>query len=151
MMGIADREIENICNLLDSGDDSRPNEWTPLIRVPREVNRLTDRTEIAKVLLDNHVWTPPPVRRGDPTDDERTRNLGWVDDTGKGIAFKGEFVYELPTRQKPRFNVAMWGSNEELTSGKISDDEYEYLRYLRSSSDEDTGSSGPSPSSSTTP
>ncbi|KAH8906753.1 hypothetical protein BR93DRAFT_630363 [Coniochaeta sp. PMI_546] len=152
MLGIADREIENICNLLDSGDESRPNEWTALVRVPRAVNRLADRTEIAKVLLDNHAWTPPPVRRGDQADDERTRNLGWVDDTGKEIAFKGEFVYQIPTRQKPRFNKGVFGTNAELTSGrKTIDEDTEYLCLVATSSEEGSGSSEPSPSSSATP
>lgn len=153
MNGIADREIDNVCNLLDSGDDSRANEWTPLISVPRAAARLADRTEIAKLLLDNHAWTPPPVRRGDPEDDERTRGLGWVDDTGKEIAFRGlEFVYQMPTRQKPRFNISAFGTEEEITSGRARiEEDVEYLRLVSDSPEEGTGSSEPSPSSPETP
>ncbi|OIW27743.1 hypothetical protein CONLIGDRAFT_448959 [Coniochaeta ligniaria NRRL 30616] len=151
MAGIADREIDNVCNLLDSGDESSkpPTEWTPLLRVPRAVSRLTDRTDMAKVLLDNHAWTPPPPPP--PAREERVKNLGWVDDTGQGIAFEGlQFVYQIPTRMKPRFNV---GPNEEVppSGRKTIDEDTEYLCLVGGSSEDSAGSSGPSPSSSASP
>lgn len=157
MEGIAEREIDNVCNLLDSGDAGEPaNEWTSLVRVPRAVSRLADRTEIAKVLLDNHTWTPPSLKRGSPEDTERIDELAWVDDTGKEVAFMGEFVYRIPTRQKPRFNIGDYpdpGMNEEVNTGTriMSAEGPEYLSLVQASSGDESGSSGPSPSSATTP
>lgn len=56
MYGIGDREIDNICNLLDDDDD---DDWTSLLRVPRSAVGLDDSHEIAKLLLNNRVWEPP--------------------------------------------------------------------------------------------
>lgn len=155
MVGIADREIDNICDLLDGGQDMPPNEWTPLVRVPRAVSKLSDKAEIAKVLLDNHAWTPQ-TKHDSPEDLERSRALGWVDDTGKEVAFIGEFVYRIPTWRKPRFNISdsLESPVEDFAGGKIVDDEApEYVDLFTASSEEGSGSgsgsSGPSPSSST--
>lgn len=146
MIGIADREIENVCNLLDSGDDTRPTEWTSLVRVPRAVGELSDRTEVAKVLLDNHTWTPPSMRH-DAEDAERTSDLSWVDDTGRAIAFTGEFVYEIPTRQKPWFNTYSPDEKKELGAFGLDtvlpNADAEYMQLMRTGSEDGT-SSGPS-------
>jgi hypothetical protein len=155
MERIADREIESVCNLLDnSGDPTKPpTEWTPLVRVPRAVSKLSDRTEMAKVLLDNHAWTPPHIGRGSPQDLERTRDLGLVDDTGKELVLVGQSLYVMPTRLKAKFNFKAQPERlvEDIAGEKIvADVTPEYLDVVGSSSEEGTGSSGPSPSSSST-
>jgi hypothetical protein len=130
MVGIADREIENVCNLLDSDDPENTNEWTSLIRVPRAVSRLADQAEIAKVLLDNYSWSPSDRVLGRDTDG-RTREIAWVDDTGKEIAYRGEFVYQIPTREKPRFNIYRQQEVGFFKSGtQLPDDDKEYLHLV---------------------
>lgn len=154
MEGIADREIDSVCDVFESSAAGEPpNEWTPLVRVPRAVSRLSDKAEIAKVLLDNHTWVPS-AERGGPEDLERASALGYVDDTGKEVAFAGQFVYRIPTPQKPRFNVSsdqLGCSIEDFAGAKIVVDEVpEYVDLVTTSSEEEgSGSSGPSPSSST--
>lgn len=51
MQGIAKNEIDHINRHV--GD-----EWAALMQVPLAVNRLDDATEIGRLLLGNHVWTP---------------------------------------------------------------------------------------------
>lgn len=98
MLGIADRDIDNICNLLDGI-------WAPLIRVPRAVARTEERDEIAKILLNNHAWESSAPG-------EREEVYGkLVDDSGEEIAFKGGF-YQVSTRQKPVFNT-LYGRDEK--------------------------------------
>ncbi|KAI1343715.1 hypothetical protein F5Y15DRAFT_175642 [Xylariaceae sp. FL0016] len=53
--GVAN-QIEQICRILDSS--SNCSEWEPLLRVPRMVLRQTDKIEAARLIIDNHNWTP---------------------------------------------------------------------------------------------
>jgi hypothetical protein len=143
MEGIADHEIENLCNLLDSGDESRPpTEWTPVLHVPRAVSRMTDRTEVARVLLDNHDWKPR-IRRGSPEDEERSKEIAWVDDTGKPVAFTGEWVYKVPARHKPQFRALEYrvaGADEEVALRKLTAGAaQEYMDVVGGSPPEDSG------------
>lgn len=91
MFGVADRDIDNICNLLGE-------EWGSYIRVPQAVARMKDRDEMARTILNNHDWEPTGTEDGEDV-------LGKVvDDTGKEIAFKGGF-FQVSTRQRPVFNT----------------------------------------------
>ncbi|KAB5585765.1 hypothetical protein GE09DRAFT_1071853 [Coniochaeta sp. 2T2.1] len=155
MEGIADREIDNVCNLLDSGDPNRPpTEWTPFLRVPRTVSRLQAREEIARVLLDDRTWTPPIVR-GDAADDERTKEIRLVDDSGRGVslvdgngnelAYRGQFLYSLPSRGKQPPGYDVWLNEEDASKATWMDDggvSDEYMRLVRASSEVGSGSSG---------
>ncbi|KAH8897849.1 hypothetical protein GQ53DRAFT_742729 [Thozetella sp. PMI_491] len=91
MSNISDREIRNISTAL--GD-----EWATLLRVPLMALGLTDKAEIARLLLNNHSWEPV-VR------DKETRDLGLVDDVGREVIFAGRFEYKYPTRTRPVWNT----------------------------------------------
>lgn len=91
MLGIADREIDNICNLLD-------NTWDSLLSVPRGVAAAEDRDVIARILLNNSAWQPPKPG-GMPL--EKYNKI--VDNSGVEIAYRGGF-YQVTTRQKPVSN-----------------------------------------------
>ncbi|KXJ89632.1 hypothetical protein Micbo1qcDRAFT_121173, partial [Microdochium bolleyi] len=51
MQGLADREIGEIIEIL--GD-----QWDHLTAVPRKVRNTKNKVEIARIIIDNHNWTP---------------------------------------------------------------------------------------------
>ena len=98
MHGISDRELQNIWRFLGE-------EWYTVLRAPVGAIGLSDRTALAKLLLDNHSWEPPPGHDYEGSVDPRTTLLSFVDDVGKEVVYTGQFHYKLPTRAKPVWNI----------------------------------------------
>ncbi|KAI0137179.1 hypothetical protein BJ170DRAFT_573722 [Xylariales sp. AK1849] len=76
MLNIADRQIREI-------SESVGESWSHLLRVPRKVMYLEDRTEIAKTILENNSWTDPEPR------DPALSTLGLVTDDGREAKLVG--------------------------------------------------------------
>lgn len=51
MQGIANPEIDHICKIM--GD-----EWEHLLRIPQKVRLAEEKLDIAKIITENHNWTP---------------------------------------------------------------------------------------------
>lgn len=108
MENIADREIRNICDLLDSSSSNTTNPWTSLLHVPRTVVQLTSKYDIARVLLNNSSWDDPDAvnRYEGPTLDPRVQTLTWVDDTGKEVDLReGAFIRKSESESSPPSSV----------------------------------------------
>ncbi|KAI1858640.1 hypothetical protein JX265_010733 [Neoarthrinium moseri] len=76
MWRIGSRQIQEI-------SDAVGDAWEHLMRVPRKVMYLEDRTEIAKTILQNATWTPPDQDLYAPeTRDPRCKTLQMVTDEG---------------------------------------------------------------------
>lgn len=88
MEGISNKDILHICDLLGE-------EWRSMLRVPRVAAGLTDRLEIAKLLLDNHAWEPPP------NTSSTVEELKWIDNLGRPLQLGRDLVYRLPRREPP--------------------------------------------------
>lgn len=110
MEGISDREICNIYNLLGK-------EWESLLRVPRMAVHLTDRTEIGKLLLDNHAWEPPSDLGGE-AERPTTKELAWTDNEGKPVQLVGEMIYKLPLRERQRLGGLLENYEQQRIVGQ---------------------------------
>lgn len=131
MQGISDREIHNICNLLGE-------EWAPLLRVPRMAVNLTDKNDIAKLLLDNYTWEPPE----DALVTRPASEMALIDNDGKPIKFIDHVMYAIPMRERAERSITLESyANSLLVQGKITGE-------VAQSIEEDSGSlgSGRSPS-----
>jgi hypothetical protein len=91
MLGIADRQLGNICSLLDDA-------WAPLLSVPRGVARTEDRDVIARMLLNNFAWQPPQ-----PEDVPLETCSKIVGDWGAEIANQ-DGLCQVATGEKPGCN-----------------------------------------------
>ncbi|KAF9878549.1 hypothetical protein CkaCkLH20_04041 [Colletotrichum karsti] len=96
--GIADREIAGIVRHLGA-------DWTEDLAAPRLALLLDDRTDVARLLLNDPHWESPidyfteKARARDP----RTQSLTWVDDTGKRYKSMPRHVGALyPPNPAPR-------------------------------------------------
>ncbi|TDZ40341.1 Sterol uptake control protein 2 [Colletotrichum trifolii] len=98
--GIADREISGIARHL--GED-----WAEEIAGPRLALLLTDRTDVARLILGDPEWESPVNYVSAPTRDPRAASLTWVDDSGKRIKSMPRHVGALyPPDPAPR--VTPW-------------------------------------------
>ncbi|KAL0940671.1 C6 zinc finger domain protein [Colletotrichum truncatum] len=74
--GIADREIAGISSHLGET-------WSNELAAPRLALLLNDRTDVARLLLNDPEWQSPIDFFSEPTRDPRAEALTWVDDSGK--------------------------------------------------------------------
>ncbi|KAI0484532.1 hypothetical protein GGR56DRAFT_662623 [Xylariaceae sp. FL0804] len=85
--------FQGVSDQLDQVCDALGDEWEHLIRVPRMVMQMTDRVEIARLVIDNHNWTPGELDLYHKNRDPRCEtDLQIVDNEG-GVYELG--VYEL--------------------------------------------------------
>lgn len=91
MLGIADSQIDTICDLL--GDP-----WASLLGVPRGVAATEDRDAIARILLNNSAWQPP---KPDGMSLEKYNKI--VDNSGVEVAFPVG-LGQVTTGQQPVSN-----------------------------------------------
>ncbi|KAL7624523.1 hypothetical protein AAE478_006088 [Parahypoxylon ruwenzoriense] len=86
MRGIADREIRQICK--EIGD-----EWKHLLHVPQAVLRTTDKIEIAKLIINNHNWSPSEKDMYEGNEDPRLKaELRLYNNEGSEVSiFQGQW------------------------------------------------------------
>ncbi|EQB59354.1 hypothetical protein GCG54_00003490 [Colletotrichum gloeosporioides] len=94
--GIADREIAGIAKYLGEN-------WADELAAPRLALLLNDRTDVARLLLNDPEWESPGDFYSEPTRDPRAEALTWVDDTGKRYKSMPKTVGALyPSDPAPR-------------------------------------------------
>lgn len=103
--GIADREIAGIERHL--GED-----WVEDLAAPRLALLLNDRTDVARLLLNDPHWESPTDYLVEKARDPQTESLTWVDDYGKRYRSMPRHVGALhPADLAPRTRV--WEEEEE--------------------------------------
>ncbi|KAK7977350.1 hypothetical protein PG996_003415 [Apiospora saccharicola] len=97
MQGIADPQLKEICEFVGES-------WSHLLQMPMKVMALTDKLDIARVLLDNDKWAPPDVDLYDEHRDPRTKDLKFRDRVGReAVIVDGKFKIKAE-RPGPTWN-----------------------------------------------
>ncbi|KAI1495305.1 hypothetical protein F5X96DRAFT_3884 [Biscogniauxia mediterranea] len=87
--GISDREIKVICEEIDSG-------WSHLLRVPQMVMEAQTKLEVAKLIINNHNWTPREVDLYERNRDPRSKaDLKLITNDGTELdVSRGHWTYK---------------------------------------------------------
>ncbi|KAK8087185.1 hypothetical protein PG994_002159 [Apiospora phragmitis] len=121
MQGIADPQLKEICDFVGES-------WSHLLRVPYKVMGLTDKTDIARVLLNNDNWLPPDIDLYNEHRDPRTKDLRFRDNLGREtMIVDGQFKVKAE-RPSPTWNFP--GDTDASGSEAVGTPDSERIREL---------------------